>query len=155
MKRCNCHMPPPPPQKGPVQYTPSRLYPDAGQMRHPVPGVVPDAMPAPVMPDMIASPMRIPPRPGPVPPVPIMPPPPPPMPRPYPRPGPVIPEPDCENSKIKAVSVEGSGNIIVEKHDETYKTRYVVKYDGFDERYELIPYTEPELKAICDRLDQA
>ena len=146
-------MPPVQPQKGPSQYTPSRLYPDMGQGRRPAP--VPVGAPrehiSPFMPEMIASPLRIPQQRGPIPPVPIVPP----VPPPPPRPAPIVPNPDCENSKIKAVSVEGSGNIIVEKHDETYKTRYVVKYDGFDERYDLVPYTEPELKAICDRLDQA
>lgn len=127
MKRCDCQPPLPPPQKGPSQYTPSKLYPFAGNPRQNGSG-----------------PWVTPCGPGPVPPAP---------PRQRPVPPKPIPEHDDARSWMKGVAIEGEGNIIVDKFDETYRTRYVVRYEGFDERYQLVPYTEEELAAICDPID--
>lgn len=159
MKRCNCRPKIEPRYTpGPVQTSASTLYP-AMMPRHAIPGTAPLPMPG-LMP-----------APGPMPPVET------PkckcrsgkkpgtpsamveggQPPPYgcvmTRPPVPIPEPCSASSSFKTVEVEGTGDVKVDKIDEVDRTIYVVSFDGFDKRYEMVPYTRQEISDMFDQID--
>ena len=69
------------------------------------------------------------------------------------RPPVPIPEPCSASSSFKTVEVEGTGDVKVDKIDEVDRTIYVVSFDGFDKRYEMVPYTRQEISDMFDQID--
>ena len=69
------------------------------------------------------------------------------------RPPVPIPEPCSASSSFKTVVVDGTGDVKVEKIDEVDRTTYVVSFDGFEKRYDMVPYTKDEISAMFDQID--
>jgi len=70
-----------------------------------------------------------------------------------PRPHMPVPEPCHVASSVKDIEIVGYGDITVEKHEGVYTDQYVVRYDGLDARYDLVPYPADYLVQLFDSID--